>query len=133
MLAAAAAVLAVLGIVLQSPWPLKLYPVLVNAALLFMFGTSLLHPPSMVERIARLGDPDLPAAAVPYTRKVTQLWCCFFVVNELVALLTALYASTRAWLIYNGFIAYVLMACVFTGEWLARRRLQRRLAADAAK
>ena len=41
--------------------PLKLYPVLVNAALLGVFAYSLISPPSMIERFARIREPDLPA------------------------------------------------------------------------
>lgn len=105
--------------------PLKLYPVLVNAALLAAFGYSLWHGPSMVERLARLREPDLPPAGVRYTRRVTQLWCAFFVVNGALALATALWASEALWSLYNGVIAYLLMGILFGGEWLARRRFKR--------
>ena len=43
--------------------PLKLYPVVVNAALLAIFAHSLIVPPTVVERLARLREPDLPAQA----------------------------------------------------------------------
>lgn len=57
--------------------PLKLYPVLVNLAMLSVFGYSLVHPPSMVERFARLHETELPAQAAGYMRRVTQVWCFF--------------------------------------------------------
>ncbi|MFD2271959.1 hypothetical protein ACFS07_14330 [Undibacterium arcticum] len=57
--------------------PLKLYPVLVNVAMLGLFGASLLTPQSLVERLARLREPEFPPAAVAYTRRVTQVWCAF--------------------------------------------------------
>ena len=105
--------------------PLKLYPVLVNAALLAAFGYSLAAPPSMIERMARLREPDLPLAAVAYTRRVTQVWCGFFVVNGAIALGTALWASDAVWSLYTGVIAYVLMGILFGGEWLLRQRFKR--------
>ena len=100
---------------------LRLYPAAVNLGMLLLFGGSLLAPPSMVERFARLGDPDLPAAAIAYTRRVTQLWCVFFVGNGAAAAYTALFASRNDWALYNGFIAYLLMGALFAGEWLYRR------------
>ncbi|MES2740469.1 MAG: hypothetical protein V4754_05895 [Pseudomonadota bacterium] len=106
--------------------PLKLYPVLVNAALLAAFGYSLAAPPSMIERLARLREPHLPPAAVAYTRRVTQVWCGFFIVNGAIALGTALWASAAVWSLYTGVIAYALMGMLFGAEWLLRQRFKRR-------
>jgi uncharacterized membrane protein len=106
--------------------PLKLYPVLVNAVMLAMFGYSLAVPPSMVERFARMRDPDLPPAAIGYTRRVTQVWCGFFAFNGAMALITAVWASPAAWSIYNGVISYVLMGLLFGGEHVTRWYFKRR-------
>jgi uncharacterized membrane protein len=100
--------------------PLKLYPVLVNTAMLGIFGYSLIFPPSMVERLARLREPDLPPEAIGYTRHVTQVWCVFFALNGSVALITALWASPATWWLYNGLIAYLLMGLLFAGEYFTR-------------
>jgi uncharacterized membrane protein len=102
---------------------LRLYPVAVNIGMLLLFGLSLRHPPSMIERFARLGQADLPPAAVRYTRRVTQVWCAFFVCNGLLATYTAVWTSRDLWALYNGLIAYLLMGTLFSGEWLLRRRL----------
>lgn len=102
---------------------LRLWPVGMNLALLLVFGGSLLRPPPMIERFARLLHPDLPAKGVRYTRRVTEIWCAFFVLNGSVAAYTALAASREAWVLYNGLIAYVLMGALFCGEWLVRRRM----------
>lgn len=124
MAAAGAALLAALATAFNQALPLKLYPVLVNVVMLAVFATSLAFPPSAVERIARLTEPDLPPAGVAYTRRVTQVWCGFFVFNGLLALATALWASNRVWAFYNGLIAYVLIGALFGGEWLVRRRVR---------
>ncbi|HZV65047.1 MAG TPA: hypothetical protein VFG03_09095 [Telluria sp.] len=105
--------------------PLKLYPVLVNAALLAAFGYSLAVPPSMVERLARLREPQLPDAAVAYTRRVTQVWCGFFAVNGAIALGTALWASPAVWSLYTGVIAYLLMGLLGGAEYVVRMRFKR--------
>lgn len=105
--------------------PLKLYPVLVNAALLAAFAYSLAARMPMIERLARLTEPELPAAAVAYTRVVTQVWCVFFLVNGAIALWTALWASQAVWSLYNGVIAYLLMGLLLGGEYLVRLRFKR--------
>ena len=124
--AGAAAVLALCTAVGNAALPLKLYPVLVSAVLLAVFGFSLWHPPTVVERIARLTQPDLPPRGVLYTRQVTRVWCVFFVVNGGIAAATALWASDQAWALYNGLVSYALMGTLFAGEWLVRQRVMQR-------
>lgn len=102
---------------------LRLHPAAMNLGMLLLFGVSLHVPPSMVERFARLHEPDLPAEGVAYTRRVTQAWCAFFVANGVLATWTALYASRDVWALYNGLIAYLLMGAFFSIEWLVRRRV----------
>lgn len=124
--AAAAALLALATFLANAALPLKLYPVAVNGVLLTLFGASLAHPPSAVERLARLTRPDLPPAAVAYTRKVTWVWCAFFVFNGTLAGVTALWGSDALWALYNGLVAYVLMGALFAAEWLVRQRVMLR-------
>ncbi len=57
---------------------LLFYPVIVNLVLLAAFAWSLAFPPSAIERLARITDPNLPRGAVAYTRRVTVAWCFFF-------------------------------------------------------
>ena len=92
--------------------------------LLVVFAASLAFPPTAVERIARLSEPDLPPSGVAYTRRVTQVWCGFFVLNGALALATALWMSDRAWALYNGLIAYGLIGLLFGVEWLVRQRVR---------
>lgn len=105
--------------------PLKLYPVLVNAALLGGFAYSLTTPVSAVERMARLRGEDFPPPAQAYMRSVTQVWCVFFVINGLIALATALWASEAVWSLYTGVVSYALMAILFGVEYLVRMRFKR--------
>lgn len=126
--AAAAMVLAALSWLGNNALPLKLYPVLVNSLLLLVFGASLLHPPSAIERLARLREPNLDAQGVRYTARVTQVWCLFFVLNGSVALATCLWGSDAQWALYNGLIAYVLMGLLMGGEWLVRQAVRKRAA-----
>ena len=122
--AAVAVVLALFASVENSVVPLKLYPLVVNLTLLAAFALSLRYPPTVAERFARLTHPDLPPSGVAYTRRVTQVWCFFFLANGSMALATALWASDAIWALYNGMIAYLLIGALFAGEWLVRRRVR---------
>lgn len=105
---------------------LKLYPVMVNASLLVLFGLSLFHPPTMVEKLARLQEPDLPPEGVRYTRRVTWVWCGFFIVNGSISLWTTLYGTDEQWALYNGLIAYGLIGALMAGEWCVRQLVMRK-------
>lgn len=120
------AALAGLTALLDEGWPLKWYPVAVNLTLLGTFGVTLWRPPSMAERFARLQQPDLPPFAVAYTRKVTVVWCGFFVVNASVSALTALWGTDAVWALYNGAVAYGLVGVVAAGEYAVRRWVRAR-------
>ncbi|WP_236665096.1 COG4648 family protein [Aeromonas dhakensis] len=103
------------------------YPLAVSLALLCLFGWSLTRPMSLVERLARLQDPALPAAAIGYTRRVTQVWCGFFVINGALAAFTIWHGDLALWSLYNGLVSYLLMGGLMGAEYLVRRRLLKRL------
>jgi uncharacterized membrane protein len=106
--------------------PAKLYPVAVNVGLLTVFGHSLFNPPSFVERIARLREPALSPAAVQYTRRVTMVWCGFFIVNGVIAAWIAISGTDQGWALYSGGIAYLLAGLLFAGEFAVRCYLRRK-------
>nr|WP_244137130.1 hypothetical protein [Burkholderia pyrrocinia] len=101
---------------------LRLYPSLVNLGLLVVFGATLVRGPSMVEKFARLHSPDPSPQVVRYTRRVTQLWCVFFILNSVFSVYTAVCWRREAWSLYNGALAYVLIGVLLVGE-IAWRRL----------
>ena len=106
---------------------LRFYPAVISLGLLASFGLTLRRGPSMIERFARLREPGLGHAGVVYTRRVTQVWCAFFALNAAIAIYTAVAASREAWLLYNGFVSYLLVGALFAGEWLVRKRALERL------
>lgn len=123
--------LALVGILLAlASWALKqshwllYYPVLVNAILLLLFAYSLFAPPTVVERLARITEPQLDAAGIAYTCRVTQVWCGFFIVNGAIALTTCLSGDITLWTLYNGGISYLLMGALMGIEWIVRKRIR---------
>lgn len=103
---------------------LRFYPVMMSLGMFILFFSSLFFPPPIVERIARIQHPDLPQQGVIYTRKVTRVWCVFFVINGSIALVTALWSSFAWWSLYNGLIAYLLMGLLMGIEYLVRIKTQ---------
>lgn len=125
-IALAGIVLCVASALLKTHQLLLFWPVIVNMVMLAVFGGSLWTSMPLVERLARLQDPNLPPEGVRYTRRVTQIWCAFFVLNGTIALFTAVHGDMRLWTAWNGMIAYLLMGTLMAGEWLVRRRVIKR-------
>jgi uncharacterized membrane protein len=101
---------------------LKFIPVAMNVFMLSIFAWSLHRPPSMIETFARrLRKDDMPPHVIIYTRKVTQIWCGFFIINGIIAAYTALFCSLQIWTLYNGLIAYIVMGCLLAGEFAYRQ------------
>ena len=109
----------------QAELGIRLYPVIINVSLALVFLGSLRATP-LIERLARLSEPDLPPSGVRYTRRVTWMWGIFMTLNALVALALALWAPLNVWQIYTGAISYLLAALLMAGEWLVRQRVRRK-------
>lgn len=125
-MAASAITFCVLLAVFDSPLLLRWYPVLISAFMLGLFVLSLKYGPPMIERLARLREPQLPEKAVVYTRQVTVAWSVFFLCNGLLAAALTLWAPLSWWMLYTGLISYGLMGLLFAIEWLIRQRVRGR-------
>lgn len=104
----------------------KLYPVALSLGAALAFGQSLRRPPSLIERIARIREPDLPPQGEAYCRKVTVLWTIWLAVNSAIAALLAASGHDGAWALWTGVISYLAMGVLFGGEMLVRRRVRQR-------
>ena len=103
---------------------LLLYPVVMNIGFLILFVYSLIIPPSIVEKIARLQDANLPESGVEYTRKVTMVWCVFLLFNACIAAWTVWNGDRDLWGLYNGLIAYLLMGTLMIAEYYVRCKVR---------
>ncbi|WP_444998336.1 hypothetical protein [Aliikangiella sp. IMCC44359] len=108
-------------VISNSILSLKIYPVAINLTLLFIFAYSVVYPPSVIEQIAKISEPELPQSGIVYTRKVTIIWCMFFLCNGMFSLYTAIFTSIQFWTLYNGLIAYILMGTLFGSELVYRK------------
>lgn len=109
-----------LSAALDDPRFVLALPVLINLALLAQFGASLRGTP-MVERFARMQDPNLGPAQVAYCRSVTVVWCGFFALNACVSAYLALFTEVSVWALYTGFLAYVWIGIVGATEYIYRK------------
>jgi len=112
-----------LGMLFKQHGWLTYYPVVVNLCMLTVFSSSLKQPQTIIERLARLQEPDLPESGVIYTRTVTKVWCVFFIINASIALYTC-FQSLEVWTLYNGLISYLLAGSLFAIEWLVRQKVR---------
>lgn len=101
------------------------YPVLISLCLLIFFISSYFYPPTVIEKIARLTDKDFDDKAVPYTEKVTLVWCGFFLINALIAVYTVYSKDLELWTLYNGLISYLIMGLIFCVEFLIRQKVEK--------
>lgn len=117
---------------------LKLYSVSVSATMLFVFGSSLIFKPNIIFRFACLGDRTLKGSSFEqqvddYCKKVTVVWCVFFVLNGSISVFTALHdfgndsLNDKIWSVYNGGISYVLMGLLFAVEFVVRKMVNNKM------
>jgi uncharacterized membrane protein len=99
----------------------KIYPILMSLSVASVFALSLRYPPTVIERLARIREPDLSSAGITYTRKVTIVWVVFLIANAGVSLITALWGTLAQWTLWNGLLSYLAMGTLFAGEWIVRR------------
>ena len=87
------------------------------AVLVFRLPDSMYWYPVAVNALM----PDLPPEGVRHTRRVTQIWCGFFVFNGITAAVLALWQHYDWWAVYTGIVSYILMGLLFAGEWIYRK------------
>jgi uncharacterized membrane protein len=104
---------------------LLLYPAVVNFSLCAVFALSLRQEQPILLRLVRARKIEVSAHGPAYLYRLTAVWAIFFLFSGSVAIATAM-VSLQAWALYNGFIAYLLVALLMGGEWLFRLWYKRR-------
>lgn len=121
-----ASVLGLITFFTEKAGYVKFYPVAINIFMLFNFSITLLRPPNMIFRFAKLQDKKIEESPnvneiESYCKKVTIVWIIFFVINALLAQITALMANPIIWATYNGLISYILIGIIFLVEIIIRK------------
>jgi uncharacterized membrane protein len=117
-------------------WPtapgilLMLPPTLLNGALAWLFGRTLLHGREpMISTFARIErarlnqreEEALPEELAKYTRLLTVLWTALLATMAVIATALAAAGLHAWWALFTGVISYVLLAVMFFGEYMFRR------------
>jgi uncharacterized membrane protein len=90
--------------------------ILMLAWLAFFFGRTLRPGRTpLIERIASVSDPELTDPLRRYTRRLTAVWCAYFVVAALLSL-----AVGRSWAGAGGWV-WLGTFVLFVGEHRLRR------------
>ena len=120
---------------------LKIYSVVINLTMLFVFGSTLFMPPNIIFRFATMSDKSIKGSSFEqkvyrYCHKVTLIWCGFFILNGSAAALTTFAdkifglspeAARKVWAVYNGGISYVLMGALFVIEFIVRKLVDKKM------
>jgi|AraplaMF_Col_mMF_1032025.scaffolds.fasta_scaffold00081_5 uncharacterized membrane protein len=93
------------------------YPVVRSLAASAIFCWTLVSPPSLVERFARITQSDLPEAAVRYCRTVTIIWAVWLAANAAIATALVARGDLKSWAIWTGILSYVISGLIFAGEF----------------
>ena len=103
----------------------KYYPPLINFIIFCIFFISLFQKYTVIQKFVLLREQNTGENILNYTRRVTYIWAFFTFINFLVSLATV-YMSEKVWAIYNGFISYLFIGCVFMIEYFIRLRVIKR-------
>ena len=99
---------------------LKIYPVCMNFLVCMGFFMSLKDIPLIAVFAQKMGHPMTPKVKA-YTRKATIAWGIFMAINTLISFVTV-FLPLSFWMIYNGFVSYILIGSMFAGEYFVRQR-----------
>lgn len=121
---------------------LKLYSVVISATFLAIFASTLFLEPNIIFRFATLADKSIKGSSFEnqvkkYCKKVTIVWCCFFVLNGTVSAITAFIQNiiptisdelaNTIWSVYNGGLSYILMGTLFVVEFIIRKMVDKKM------
>lgn len=112
-------VYALIATLLRSEKFLLFYPVMVNLVLFAVFVSSLRDKESILLRLVRARGVKISVYGPSYLNRLTAVWAGFFLLNAAVAAWTTT-QPLATWTLYNGLIAYLLVAIMMAIEWLFR-------------
>jgi uncharacterized membrane protein len=110
-------------------WKLTLYllyvpPIVIPLTLLIVFGRTLL--PGREPLITAIGEAargPLSAAMRRYTKMLTQLWCCVFLIMMVWSAILPWLQQPGLWSWFTNVINYGFVGALFGGEFLLRKKL----------
>ena len=99
---------------------IKFYPVLMNASVCAIFTLSLKKTPLITQFAQKMCKQPLDNKRLTYTRHATIAWAIFMFINTAISMCTV-FLSNEIWVLYNGFVSYVLIGVVMLIEYIIRK------------
>jgi uncharacterized membrane protein len=103
-----------------SAFVLRITPFVVSLTFIAMFAFSLSGTP-LIERFARLQEPELSPAKITYCRNLTKFWVGVLAANSGLLLFASLCQSEALWAILVGPVSYGMLGMVFAIEYPLRK------------
>jgi len=135
-------ILCVIGVISlcldDSPIIIKLYPALASLAYLTIMVTSFFFPPPLAYYFVDIFDKSIKTK-IPkeifdnFCHRATVIWCVFFVIDGIIASITAYLGSDFVWGIYNGGITYCVMGLIFVGEFIVLKTIEKKYLMEHSK
>ena len=104
---------------------LKFYPSICNCLIFFIFFSSLFAKETVIQKFAKVCGDELNARGLQDTRIITYVWCIFTFLNLLVSIST-IFLPDRIWILYNGFLSYIMIGLLFGVEYFIRIILRKK-------
>lgn len=104
---------------------LKYYPATIDFLFFIVFFSSIFQKETVIQKIAKVMEPDIKPKALVYTRNLTYIWALFMFINFVIAFLT-IFTSEKVWIFYNGFLSYFLVGIIFIVEYIIRINFKRK-------
>jgi len=112
-----------LNLLTDTVYALYLPPLLINAALMTVFGLTLRRESMpLVERLMRMEyfGSELPVALVRYARNLTRVWVGYFAGIVLISLALAVSAPLEVWSLFANVLSYFLAIFLFLAQYAWR-------------
>ena len=104
---------------------LKLYPVVVNFAIFWIFLSSLFTEETIIQKFAKMTEGELTEPVKIYTKNLTYIWCVYLFLQFVCSVVTC-FLSDKIWMIYNGCLSYIFLGCFFAIEYTVRIMFRRK-------
>ncbi len=104
---------------------IKYYPVVINFCFFLLFFITSFMKETIIQKFAKLTEPDIKPKALDYTRKLTYIWALFTFCNFIISFITV-FLPEKVWAIYNGCISYLLVGSFFALEYIVRINFKRK-------
>jgi len=93
---------------------IRVSPLLISLSFLLIFWQSLGQEKSILEVYGQSFKKISPSEAL-YLRKATKVWIGFLILNSSLLFYFSFWGSLKAWMLYSGFIFYILSGFLLLG------------------